>query len=118
MARPKKTLTPDESAAILAAYKHNQENSAQISVTETKALSDRIQYIADDPAKPAKVPVVRFQMGLPCDLLGSKVSFASSRSTSLEATPLGIIMRSKDSKRKMLVTWANVKAAEFAWDGE
>lgn len=105
MARPKKTLTPEESAAIIAE-------------AQSKQLAEKIQYVADDSAKPAKVPVVRFQMGLPCDLLGSKVSFASSRSTSLEATPLGIIMRSKDSKRKMLVTWANVKAAEFAWDGE
>lgn len=98
MARPKNTpMTAEQSAAII------------------NNLAQKIEYI-DDPK--AKVMVLKFQMGLPSDLLGSKLTFTASRNTSLEATPLGIIMRSKESKRKMLVTWANVKAAEFSWDGE
>lgn len=98
MARPK-AMTQEESAAIV------------------KNLADKVEYVVDS-TKPQKVVVNKFQMGLPCDLLGSKFSFSQSRNLSMEATPLGIIMRSKESKRKIMVPWANVKAAEFQWDGE
>lgn len=115
MARPKKNLTPEESAAIIEAHKFTANNSAQIGPEEVKALADKIDYI-EKPKQ--KVVVTKFQMGLPCDLLGSKFSFSASRNMSMEATPLGIIMRSAGTKRKIMVPWANIKAAEFAWDGE
>ncbi len=114
MARPKKTLTAEESAAIIEAAAANQANPAQLDPGEIKALADKIEYVE----KPQRVVVNKFQMGLPCDLLGSKFSFSASRNLSMEATPLGIIMRSKESRRKIMVPWANVKAAEFAWDGQ
>lgn len=94
-----KKMTPDESAAII------------------KNLASKIDYI-EDPSKPARVPVVKFQMGLPSDILGSQVTFSNGAKTSLEATALGIVMRSKGNRRKVLVPWANVKAAEFSWDVE
>lgn len=93
MARPK-AMTPEQSAAIIATNQAPAQSSN------------------------GKVVVTKFQMGLPCDLLGSKFSFSASRNMSMEATPLGIIMRSAGSKRKIMVPWTNVKAAEFAWDGE
>lgn len=100
MARPRKEpMTPEESAALIA--------KAQASSSKDGV-----------PTGNGKVVVTKFQMGLPCDLLGSKFSFSASRNMSMEATPLGIIMRSAGSKRKIMVPWTNVKAAEFAWDGE
>lgn len=93
MARPR--MTPQESEAIIA-----KQADAQ----------------GMDPEQ-RKVAVKAFQMGIPSDLLGSKVSFSTTSTTSLEATALGIVMRNK-GKRKVLVPWANVKCAEFAWDGE
>lgn len=105
MGRPRKNpLTAEESAAILAAH--------QAGAAEAQDLGAKVDLM------PKPIQVMRFQMGLPCDLLGSKISFSNTRNTSLEATPLGIVMRSKESRRKMLITWANVKAAEFAWDME
>ena len=65
-----------------------------------------------------KILVNKFQMGLPCDLLGSKFSFSASRNMSMEFTPLGIIMRSAATRRKIFVPWTNIKAAELQWDGE
>lgn len=92
----KKPMTPEESAALIA--------NAQAAVPKEAANG--------------KVVVNKFQMGIPCDLLGSKFSFSASRNMSMEATPLGIIMRSAGSKRKIMVPWTNIKAAEFVWDGE
>lgn len=94
-----KAMTPEESAALIKAAQEQPPG--------------KIEY-----AGPQKVVVTKFQMGLPCDLLGSKFSFSASRNMSMEATPLGIIMRSQGSKRKIMVPWTNVKAAELAWDGE
>ncbi len=78
-------------------------------------LAGEIKYI--EPPKPQFPKVLKFQLGLPTDILGSKVTFATSRNLTLEATQLGIVMRSKESRRKIMVSWANVKAAEFEWDG-
>lgn len=104
MAKPK--LTPEQSAEIIKAKQAD--------------IAEKITYIdaGDAENKSKKVPVKAFQIGLSSDLLGSKMSFSASRTLDLEATPLGIVMRSKNSKRKILVGWANIKATEFYWDEE
>jgi hypothetical protein len=101
MARPK-AMTPDESAALI------------------KAAADKITYIEGSEPKAAapRVAVVSFQVGIPSDLLGSRTTFGSNGGKSLEATALGIVMRNKGTRRKVMVPWGNIKAAEFAWDGE
>jgi hypothetical protein len=91
-----------------------QKTEAQQSV-QPPAEDKRVE---DKRTEDKRVLVKTFQMGLPSDLLGSKLTFATSKNLSMEATPLGIIMRSKESRRKILISWANIKAAEFHWDGE
>lgn len=98
MAR-QKAMTQEESAALIA----KAQDGAPPATPEEKAN--------------LKLKVTKFQMGLPCDLLGSKFSFMASKTMTMEATALGIIMRSA-TKRKIMVPWTNIKAAEFAWDGE
>jgi hypothetical protein len=63
-------------------------------------------------AKPNKVyaRVVHLYAGL--DLIGSKTT-VSNRDAEIEVTPIGMRMKSKKTKRVILLPWSNVKGAEL-----
>lgn len=46
------------------------------------------------------------------DLIGAKTSM-NHRVAEMEATPLGVMIVSKKTKRRILVPWANVKGCEL-----
>lgn len=51
----------------------------------------------------------------PSELGGARPTF-TSRDSQLEVTPIGVKMRSKKTKRILLVPWANIKMAELVWE--
>lgn len=65
------------------------------------------------PGPKPKVLCKAFQMVVGVDLIGSKMSMAASKNNELEVTPLGILARSKTSKRHILIPWTNIKGAEL-----
>jgi hypothetical protein len=49
-----------------------------------------------------------------CDLIGSKMSMASSKNVEIDVTALGAIARSKASNRTILIPWTNIKGLEIS----
>lgn len=70
------------------------------------------------PGPKPKVLAKVFHMVVGVDLIGSKTSLAHSRNMELEVTPLGVIARSKGSKRNVLIPWTNIKGCELFPDSE
>ena len=65
------------------------------------------------PEKAGKNQVKAFQMAIGVDLIGSKMSMASSRTVDLEATAVGIRCTSKGSGRVIVIPYSNVKGFEM-----
>lgn len=65
------------------------------------------------PGPKPKVLAKAFHMVVGVDLIGSKTSLSTSKNMELEVTPLGIIARSKASKRNVLIPWTNIKGCEL-----
>lgn len=59
------------------------------------------------------VRVKHLVMHQPCDLLGSVKSFKASRTNEMEATSIGVKMYSHNSKRTVVVPYANLQAFEL-----
>lgn len=57
--------------------------------------------------------VKAFQMAIGCDLIGSKMSMASSKNLSLELTTVGVKAYSQGSNRTIIIPFANVKGIEM-----
>lgn len=77
-------------------------------------------------AKPSPVSLKKYpkntvklmQMAIGVDLIGSKMSMATRPGVHIEATAVGLKMRSKTSKRVVLIPYANCKGLELYWDEE
>lgn len=52
-------------------------------------------------------------MAIGCDLIGSKMSMAASKTLDLELTPVGVKASSKNSGRIMIIPFANIKGIEM-----
>lgn len=65
----------------------------------------------------AKILVKDMHLHAGLDLIGAKTSM-NHRVAEMEATPLGIMVVSKKTKRRILVPWTNIKGCElFDEDG-
>lgn len=63
--------------------------------------------------------VKAFQMAIGCDLIGSKMSMAASRTLELELLPVGVKAYSKNSGRVIVIPFGNIKGIEmFPEDGQ
>lgn len=66
------------------------------------------------PKKESTNPRVKhLVMHQPCDLLGSVKSFKYSKTNEMEATSIGVKMYSHNSKRTVVVPYANLQAFEL-----
>lgn len=68
-------------------------------------------------AKPAKIlaKVVHLYSGL--ELIGSKTT-VTQKESEIEVTPIGLKLRSKKTKRIILLPWSNVKGVELLPEAE
>lgn len=48
-----------------------------------------------------------------CDLVGSVRSFRAGRTKTMEATPIGVLMVSSETKRTILIPYSNIQGMEL-----
>lgn len=63
--------------------------------------------------KPGAILVKACHMAIGVDLLGSKTSLSTNRTTTLEMTPIGIKAHSSNSNRTIVIPYSNVKGFEL-----
>lgn len=66
------------------------------------------------PSKKVLAKVVHFYKGV--ELMGSKGSATASKNIEVEVTPLGVKVTSKNSRRTIIVPWANITGCELYFE--